>query len=350
MRRVLNGERDMCPCLLQSSMRAKLAPILLAWLAISISFAPASADSGKRGGLTSGGIIVADGNAVLVEVHTATWCPTCADFDDIVPILRREHDGRIALMNLHPSDGVDLLSSPASTHRLERLHMNLGRITGTPSIFMESQLTSEGAMSGSQFTTELFSAEANLRDRSDLRMHAFQSGDILTVTIAVEIESTNTFSDTQLAILVGNDAPVVDTTGLPVGAGPFDASLHSLLEVELDVSNQTPNSTAFPSNKWGLSNFQATPTSISFSAHLLQNVSLANQTTIVGIHEVVEERIANTSIDTLSAIAIYQDHLQSSTNSAWIWLVGGCILLGILILAEEPIRTIGKKKHLDESE
>ena len=88
------------------ALRCFLATVM-AWLALSLCVTPATAYSATPGSLLEDNIVVSGGDAVLVEVYTATWCPSCAELDDILAVLRSEHDGRLALMTLHPSDGVD---------------------------------------------------------------------------------------------------------------------------------------------------------------------------------------------------------------------------------------------------
>lgn len=322
---------------------------VMACLALSLCFTPAAAYSASPGSLLEDDIVVSGGDAVLVEVYTATWCPSCAELDDILAVLRSEHDGRLALMTLHPSDGVDVLSTLASSHRLDRLQANVAKLTGTPTIYMESDIASEGLVSGSQFSSTLFNFESNLRDRTEITLSAHQSGEILSLDITATIDDDDDFENTQIAVMIGDDDPVVPDENLAAGAGPYDATLHSLFEVE--ISNASiPSFDAFPKLQWTVADYKFNDSEVSFSVHLIQPQSQANSTTIIVTHEVMEEFVANSTVDTFAAVSIIQEDSKPSTRAGWQWLVGGVLILGVLILADSHFRTNRAAAEVDESE
>jgi hypothetical protein len=331
------------------AVRRRFLAAAMIWLALSLCVAPAAAYSAPPGSLLDNTIVVSGGDSVLVEVYTATWCPSCAELDDIISVLRPEHDGRMALMTLHPTDGVDVLSTLAASHRLERLQTNVAKLTGTPTIYMESDIASEGLVSGSQFSSTLFKFESNLRDRTEMTLSARQSGDILSLDITATIDGDDTFANTQIAVMVGDDDPVVPDGDLAAGAGPYDATLHSLAEVE--ISDATiPVYDAFPVLQWTLTDYQYNASEVSFSLQLIQPQSQANTTTIIVTHEVMEEFVANTTVDTFAALSIIQEESTQSSRSGWQWLVGGVLILGLLILADSHFRSIRAASDIDSSE
>ena len=322
---------------------------VMACLALSLCFTPAAAYSASPGSLLEDDIVVSGGDAVLVEVYTATWCPSCAELDDILAVLRSEHDGRLALMTLHPSDGVDGLSTLASSHRLDRLQANVAKLTGTPTIYMESDIASEGLVSGSQFSSTLFNFASNLRDRTEITLSAHQSGEILSLDITATIDDDGDFENTQIAVMIGDDDPVVPDENLAAGAGPYDATLHSLFEVE--ISNASiPSFDAFPKLQWTVADYKFNDSVVSFSVHLIQPQSQANSTTIIVTHEVMEEFVANSTVDTFAAVSIIQEDSKPPTRAGWQWLVGGVLILGVLILADSHFRTNRAAAEVDESE
>ena len=322
---------------------------VMAWLALSLCVTPATAYSATPGSLLEDNIVVSGGDAVLVEVYTATWCPSCAELDDILAVLRSEHDGRLAMMTLHPSDGVDVLSTLASSHRLDRLQANVAKLTGTPTIYMESDIASEGLVSGSQFSSTLFTFESNLRDRTEITLSARQSGDILSLDITATIDGDDDFANTQIAVMIGDDDPVVPDEDLATGSGPYDATLHSLFEVDIS-DDSIPSFDAFPKLQWTVADYQFSNSEVSFSVHLIQPQSRANSTTIIVTHEVMEEFVANSTVDTFAAVSIIQELPNQSTRAGWQWLVGGVLILGMLILADSHFRTNRAADEADESE
>jgi thiol-disulfide isomerase/thioredoxin len=331
------------------AVRRRFLATAMIWLALSLCVAPAAAYSAPPGSLLDNTIVVSGGDAVLVEVYTATWCPSCAELDDILAVLRPEHDGRMALMTLHPTDGVDVLSTLAASHRLERLQTNVAKLTGTPTIYMECDIASEGLVSGSQFSSDLFKFESNLRDRTEMTLSARQSGDILSLDITATIDGDDTFANTQVAVMVGDDDPVVPDGDLAPGAGPYDATLHSLVEVEI-TNTSSPQYDAFPPLDWVLTDYRFNTAEVSFSLHLIQPQAQANTTTIIVTHEVMEEFVANTTVDTFAALSIIQEESAPSPRTGWQWLVGGVLVLGLLILADSHFRAIRAAAKVDDGE
>ena len=324
--------------------------LLISILFFSVSSTSSSAYSTQRGELIGGTVSTTGGNSVIVEVHTATWCEYCAETDDILPVLRTEHERRLSLISLHPIDGTDLLPSMASTHRLDRLHMNAGKLTGTPTIFMEGEISDEGLFTAGQITSSLFNSESNLRARTEIGISAHQSDDILSVSVSALINDKVTFNHTQISVMIANDEPEL-LPGDPVeGSGPYYSTLNSLIEVEIVNSSSEISYDAFPPQNWAITDYVKNNSHVSFVAHLIQPLSHANTTSIVVSHEIIEEEITNYSTDVLGVASIVQSDInQEKTSSAWI--IAACLFMGFVIIADSKFRRLWPpRKDLLEEE
>jgi hypothetical protein len=121
--------------------------------------------------------------------------------------------------------------------------------------------------------------------------------------------------------------------------------------VEVEISDATiPVYDAFPVLQWTLTDYQYNASEVSFSLQLIQPQSQANTTTIIVTHEVMEEFVANTTVDTFAALSIIQEESTQSSRSGWQWLVGGVLILGLLILADSHFRSIRAASDIDSSE
>lgn len=338
----------MCKGHLGEHMRYRVAAIALTWLVFSMGFAPtATAARFDAGSLSESELSVSGGGSVLTEVHTATWCPSCAELDDVMKVLRTEHGERMTMISLHPDDGSDTLGNQASEHRLARLHSIEGRATGTPTIFMEGTLAREGAVSGSQVSLALFDAESDMRSRTALQLTAKMDGDLLVLQVEAEIDDDQTFANTQVSILLGDDDPDTTDSEIATGGGPFDAALTSLLEVSLDEEAQVVEIDAFPAGMWTISEGERSRTKVSFQTFIQIGFEAAGDTTIVIAHEADENHLSQNEAFTYGSISIVQENVNSDELLNWVWLVGGLLIIGIVIIAV-PERKSGVSSHTEK--
>jgi thiol-disulfide isomerase/thioredoxin len=81
------------------------------------------------------------GRTVLVEERTAIWCPSCAQIDPELATVAQSHGSRAALVALHTTDSFE---SNASRARMEYQNLSDSRSYGTPTFFVDHQMTAEG--------------------------------------------------------------------------------------------------------------------------------------------------------------------------------------------------------------
>ena len=90
------------------------------------------------------GIETNGGSTIILEEYTATWCQTCAEIDPDVKELVSMHDERVALIALHPADGVDDLGNYASSKRINYLFNNSLMIQ-SPTFLLDGDIVMKGA-------------------------------------------------------------------------------------------------------------------------------------------------------------------------------------------------------------
>jgi len=90
------------------------------------------------------GIETNGGSTIILEEYTATWCQTCAEIDPDVKELVSMHDERVALIALHPADGVDDLGNYASSKRINYLFNNSLMIQ-SPTFLLDGDVVMKGA-------------------------------------------------------------------------------------------------------------------------------------------------------------------------------------------------------------
>ena len=78
---------------------------------------------------------------ILVEERTAIWCPSCAEIDPELAAVADSHGPRIAIIALHTSDSFE---NEASRERMEYQNLSDTGQYGTPTFFVDHQMTAEG--------------------------------------------------------------------------------------------------------------------------------------------------------------------------------------------------------------
>ena len=81
------------------------------------------------------------GRTILIEERTANWCPTCASIDPELEDVADSHGARVAIVGLHTSDAFE---NDASRERINYQNQTNDGNYGTPTFFVDSDLTAEG--------------------------------------------------------------------------------------------------------------------------------------------------------------------------------------------------------------
>ena len=133
--------------------------------------------------LESGKSIIG-GRTILVEEITATWCQSCTEIDPYLEEVSQSHGSRIALIALHPNDGVDVFSSDASEARIDRLALSHDNYTGTPSFSVNGLDYHEGPQSWPTVQREILDEETKRSDYQEISVDIQETGNFIQLDIA----------------------------------------------------------------------------------------------------------------------------------------------------------------------
>ena len=141
---------------------------------------------------------ITGGRTILVEEITATWCQSCTEIDPYLEEVSQSHGSRIALIALHPNDGVDVFSSDASEARIDRLALSHDNYTGTPSFSVNGLNYQEGPQSWPTVQREILDEETKRSDYQEISVDIQEIGNFIQVDIA-----TNTITaDQQITVML----------------------------------------------------------------------------------------------------------------------------------------------------
>jgi thiol-disulfide isomerase/thioredoxin len=130
------------------------------------------------------GISITGGRTILVEEITATWCQSCTEIDPYLEEVSQSHGSRIALIALHPNDGVDVFSSDASEARIDRLALSHDNYTGTPSFSVNGLNYQEGPQSWPTVQREILDEETKRSDYQEILVDIQETGNFIQLDIA----------------------------------------------------------------------------------------------------------------------------------------------------------------------
>ena len=127
---------------------------------------------------------ITGGRTILVEEITATWCQSCTEIDPYLEEVSQSHGSRIALIALHPNDGVDVFSSDASEARIDRLALSHDNYTGTPSFSVNGLYYQEGPQSWPMVQREILDEETKRSDYQEISVDIQETGNFIQLNIA----------------------------------------------------------------------------------------------------------------------------------------------------------------------
>lgn len=136
----------------------------------------------------SKGIVTRSGSLVLIEEYTATWCQTCSEIDPSVEELSRIHNERVALVALHPADGIDDLGNYASGTRINSLFN--GSVFVAPSFMIDRENLIEGAPDISALNSLILQSQSKKSDFSDIEFMVVKNANNLNFEVKLDKNSS----------------------------------------------------------------------------------------------------------------------------------------------------------------
>ena len=129
------------------------------------------------------------GSTIILEEYTATWCQVCAEIDPEVKELASMHDERVALIALHPADGVDDLGNYASSKRINYLFNN-SPIIQSPTFLLDGDIILEGADQINMLNSKIMQTQSKKSDFTKIFFSAKRINNSINFEIILDSEST----------------------------------------------------------------------------------------------------------------------------------------------------------------
>ncbi len=211
----------------RASIIAPLLVLLLAGLSAQAVVVERSA-SFEQPVSTEGG-----GRTLLVEEITATWCETCAEIDPELLRVADSHGSRIALVALHPSDGLDAFQPAAAKERIERLNITQPGVAESMATFVvEAGDARRGYDAWQDVQRDILNEELSRQNTSkiDVSVVKTEQGYRASVSHAELIQTTGT----QLTMLVIQHGKTLPEGSLSLGFDHRDRVLVGMAECSLD--------------------------------------------------------------------------------------------------------------------
>ena len=133
------------------------------------------------------GIITDSGSLVLIEEYTATWCQTCSEIDPSIQELAELHNERVALIALHPAEGVDDLGNYASGSRINSLFN--GSVVQAPSFVIDRTSYIEGAPEISALNSLILQSQSKKSNFSEIKFSVLKKENKLNFEIILDKNS-----------------------------------------------------------------------------------------------------------------------------------------------------------------
>ncbi len=129
------------------------------------------------------------GSTIILEEYTATWCQVCAEIDPEVKELASMHDERVALIALHPADGVDDLGNYASSKRINYLFNN-SPIIQSPTFLLDGDIILEGADQINMLNSKIMQTQSKKSDFTKIFFSAKRINNSINFEMILDSEST----------------------------------------------------------------------------------------------------------------------------------------------------------------
>ena len=141
---------------------------------------------------------ITGGRTILVEEITATWCQSCTEIDPYLEEVAQSHGSRIALIALHPVDGVDVFSSEASQARIDRLVLSHDNYSGTPSFSVNGLDYQEGPESWPSVQREILDEETKRSDYQEISVDIKEASNF----IQLDVTTSKITTDQQITVML----------------------------------------------------------------------------------------------------------------------------------------------------
>ena len=259
------------------------------------------------------GIETNGGSTIILEEYTATWCQTCAEIDPDVKQLASMHEERIALIALHPADGVDDLGNYASSKRINHLFNNSLMIQ-SPTFLLDGDIVMKGANEINMLNSKIMQTQSKKSNFTKINF----SAKMVNNSIELEMELDSELSGIANIMIIENKLVSNNYVG---ELNKFDNVLVEMISINLDN-----NSLISGTDEWSfiISN------SINNKTNILAKYNIDGEMNIENIGFLASHEIQNENITSvLGAVKIFQGENINESNSLFIPIFLIVFILGI---------------------
>ena len=175
------------------------------------------------------GIETNGGSTIILEEYTATWCQTCAEIDPDVKELVSMHDERVALIALHPADGVDDLGNYASSKRINYLFNNSLMIQ-SPTFLLDGDIVMKGANEINMLNSKIMQTQSKKSNFTKINFSVKKVNN----SIEFEMELDSKLSGNVNIMIIENKLVSENYVG---ELNRFDNVLVEMISIDLDNYN-----------------------------------------------------------------------------------------------------------------
>ena len=175
------------------------------------------------------GIETNGGSTIILEEYTATWCQTCAEIDPDVKELVSMHDERVALIALHPADGVDDLGNYASSKRINYLFNNSLMIQ-SPTFLLDGDIVMKGANEINMLNSKIMQTQSKKSNFTKINLSVKKVNN----SIEFEMELDSKLSGNVNIMIIENKLVSENYVG---ELNRFDNVLVEMISIDLDNYN-----------------------------------------------------------------------------------------------------------------
>ncbi|MGB1845891.1 MAG: hypothetical protein ACPHX2_02105 [Candidatus Poseidoniaceae archaeon] len=310
-------------------------PLALALLAMLLLASAPNALALRTDGLEEATTVTVQArNTVLVEEMTATWCATCADIDPYLAEVADRHGSRLALVGLHPMDGLDGVATEASEARLERWRAVHNNLNQTPAFLVEGETPLVGPEIWPEVTRRMLELESSRPARANMSLSATRHAD----GILLDIGAAQPLEGRQVTLMLLQHGRSSASYG--VEAEPGSTYDRVLVELYTMTTNGSWNSVCdgacslifTTANTATLANAEGEP----FSLILVDETADANLSA------------SNTHSAGVLELAVRPSSVASGADHRW-WLATGMLACGVAIAAwPRPSSDSGRKISEEE--
>ncbi len=256
------------------------------------------------------GIETNGGSLILIEEYTATWCQVCAEIKPDVEELASINNDRVALIALHPADGIDNLGNYASSKRI--LSLFNGSVKQTPTFVIDGAVAFEGAPLMNLLNSKILETQSKKSNFTEIYMSVKR----INQTINFEIKLDSTISGIVNIMILENKVTSDSFDGLK----KFDNVLKEMISI--NVSNENLIS---GSSNWIFEINKSNSESIILATYDIEGDINLENLGFVASHEIHNGN--NTQVN--GAVKIIQGVQEANNNYYIIGIFGIIFSLGI---------------------